>query len=350
MTTAVAFTKADLDQVFDEVNNAQKDVDDKTDALQHAERKAAEVKGLTAAAQRALRDAEASLQLLTLARDEAESNNAEYASLSPQLDAVNAELKQANDRRAKVDHAKRVISDFKIALRRWVNETQGAITNTFDSSATQVEGLTITEDAQKSTVASSLRNQSNILNRRLGELWGPQEGQLDYASQQLEESAPSAARITELVSEQASLVSQRNRVMPKPDKAPGADAIQQAQDGVETARTAAEEAPEVERDRHAKLRLARENLTAAKDRLTAAQVAKGAAERTWIEGIDFIGPGADGFVTPSAKLSTALPPGYSLEWTFDGAPLLPDMQGRTGFNTKDLATGSYAVAVHLTKG
>ena len=67
MNTVVAFPKADLDQVFDEVTNAQMDVDDKTSARQDAEQKAAAVKGLTTAAQNALKNAEANLQLLELA-------------------------------------------------------------------------------------------------------------------------------------------------------------------------------------------------------------------------------------------------------------------------------------------
>ena len=351
MTTVVAFSKADLDQVFDEVENAQTDVDDKTGALQDAEQKAAAVKGLTAAAQRVMRDAEANLQLLELAKDEAESKNAEYASISAQLEAVDAELTQANAQRAAVEQAREAIAGITNALQGWVSETRQAISTTFENSVNAVNGLTVSQ-ANKKNTTGELQTQRDALNTSLDQLGKPQEQQLDDAGQQLEESAPSAARIAELEDQKASLVGQRDSVKPKPGKAPDSGAIQQAQAGVEAAKTAAEEAPEVERDRLAKLRLARENLAAAQDRQTAALVAKDQAERSWIEGIDLMGPGADGSVIAKAKLaSTPLPVGYSLVWTFGGVPVASepagDPAGNIRFDTKKLAAGSYPIAVHL---
>jgi hypothetical protein len=350
MTTAVALTKADLDQVFDEVNNAKTDVNDKAAALQDAEQKAATVKGLTAAAQHALRDAEATLQLLELAKDEAESKSAEYASVSARLDAVDAELTQANAQTATVEQAREAIANIKNAHQGWVSEARQATTTAFGNSISTVNGLTVSE-AQKRNVTDELQRQRDMFHRGLDQLGTPQEQQLDNADRQLEASAPPAARITVLADQKASLVRQRDSSTPKPGKAPDSGAIQHARDGVEAARTAAEEAPEVERDRLAKLRLARENLTAAQDRQTAALVTRGEAERSWIEGIDFVGPGVDGFVTAKAKLvSTPLPSGYSLEWTFDGVPVASDSEENIRFNAKQLATGSYAVAVHLGRG
>ena len=351
MTTAVAFSKADLDQVFDEVKNAQTDVDDKTAALQDAEQKAAAVKGLTAAAQLALRNAEANLQLLELAKDEAESKSAEYASISVQTDAVDAELTQANAQRAAVEKAREAIVGIKDALRGWVSEAKQATTTVFEDSVNAVNGLTASQ-AQKRNTTTKLQTQRDTLHTSLDQLGKPQGQQLDNADQQLEESAPPAERIAELKDQKARLVVQRDSFKPKPGQAPDSGAIQQAQDGVEAARTHVEEAPEVERDRLAKLNLARENLAAAKDRQAAVLVAKDAAERSWIEGIDMVGPGADGSVIAKAKLaSTPLPVGYSLEWTFDGVPVasepLGDREGHIRFDTKQLATGSYAIAVHL---
>ena len=346
MTTAVAFTKADLDQVFDEVNTAQMDVDDKTAALQDAEQKAAAVKGLAAAAQNALRNAEANLQLLELAKEEAESKNVEHTKISDQLDAVQAELTKAKAQSEAVDKARKAITEIKSALQGWISEAKKA-TASYQDSIAAVSKLPITQ-AQIANTTSGLQKQNTALNTSLGKLRNPQERQLNQADRQLKDSAPSAAQIAALEGEKSRLGAQRRRIAPKPGKAPDSGAVQQAQDGVEAARTAAEEAPEVERDRLAKLRLARENLTAAQDRQTAALVARDAAERSWIEGIDFVGPGPDGFVTAKAKLvSTPLPSDYSLEWTFDGLPVASDSEENIRFNAKQLATGSYAVAVHL---
>jgi len=346
MTTAVAFSKADLDQVFDEVTNAQTDIGDKTSALQDAEQKAAAVKGLTTAAQHALRNSEANLQLLELAKDEADSKNAEYASISAQLGAVDTELTQANARRAAIEQARGAITEIKTALQGWVGTAERATTTAFRASIGAVDRLSAAA-REKATATDELLKEQNTLNTSLGELRGLHEQPLDHADQQLEESAPSAAQITALEGQKASLVRQLNKVK-KPDKAPDLGQIQQAQADVEAAKTAAAEAPGVERDRRASLRLARENLTAAQDRLTEALVAKDAAERTWIEGIDLIGPGADGFATAKARLaSTPLPAGYSLEWTFDGAPAPSEPDGTIRFDTKGMASGSYAITVHL---
>jgi hypothetical protein len=346
MTTVVAFPKADLDQVFDEVEDAQADVEAKRGALRAAQEKAEAAKGLTVAAQRALRDAQANLQLLELAKDEAESKNTEYASISAQLADVNAELKQARAQRAAVEQARGVLREIKSALQGWVSEAKQA-TAAFDNSAATVEKLPLTA-AQKKNTVDPLRNEGTSLNTSLDQLGKPQAQRLDDAGQQLDKLAPSATRIARLESDAAGLERKRNMVKPKPGKAPGPAEIQTAEADKEAAKTAAEEAPEVERDRLAKLKLARENLAAAQDRLTASLVAQDAAERSWIEGIDFVGPGADGFVTAKAKLaSTSLPADYSLEWTFDGVAATPDSEGNIHFNTKALATGSYAIAVHL---
>jgi chromosome segregation ATPase len=350
MTTAVAFSKADLDQVFDEVKNAQTDIDDKTSALHDAEQKAAAVKGLTTAAQHALRNSEANLQLLELAKDEAESKNAEYASISAQLEAVSAELTQANARRAAVEQAREAIREIKTALQEWVSTAGQATTTAFQASVSAVDQLRITP-ADKENTTGELQKHHNTLNTSLGKLRRLEDRHLNNADQQLEKSAPSAAQIAELEGKNANLVSQRNKVK-KPDKAPDLRQIQLARAGVEAAKTAAAEAPGVERDRLAMLKLARENLTTAQDRLTDALVAKDAAERSWIEGIDMVGPGADGVVIAKAKLvSATLPEGYSLEWTFDGVPVQSEPPGgREGyirFNTKGMASGSYAITVHL---
>jgi hypothetical protein len=348
MTTAVA-TEADLDQVFDEVKHAQTDVDNRTRALQQAEQKSAAVRGLTAAAQNAQRTAEANLQLLNLAKDESESRSAEYTSISAQRDAVDTELKEAKALQTMVGKVKTAVSEIKNAHDEWVNEAKQTSAEPFRDSITAVREIQNISKSDLATATDRLQRQETTLNTDLGKLGKPQERQLNQADRQLDDLASSAsARVVALEGEKSRLTAQLNRMRPKQVKAPTAHAIEQAEADVETKRTAAEEAPEVERDRQAKLRLARENLTAAQDRLIAAQVAQRAAEQTWLGGIEFLGPGADGFVTPTAKLlATPLPTGYSLEWTFDGAPLLPDAQGRIRFDTRKLATGSYAIAVHL---
>lgn len=351
MTMAVVFSKADLDQVFEEVRNAQTEVDDKSAALQDAEQKAAAVKGLTTAAQRAQRNAEANLQLLELAKDEAESKDAEDVSISAQLKAVDAELTEANARRAAVEQARGAIGEIRNALQGWVSDAQQATNGACQDSVNTIDGLSISP-ADKRNAKKPVQDLQKTLDTSLGKLGKPQGRQLDLADRQLEKSAPTEKQIAELESKRTRLQGQRNRIKPRPGKAPGSGQIQQAQTDVEAAKAAVAEAPDVERDRLAKLKLARENLAAAQDRQTAALVAKDAAERSWIGGIDFIGPGADGFVTAKAKLSsTPLPSGYSLEWTFDGVPVASEPKGsREGnirFNTKGLATGSYAIAVHL---
>jgi chromosome segregation ATPase len=349
MTTAVAFTKADLDQVFDEIEDAQADVKDRTGKLQDAEQRAAAVKGLTTAAQNALRSAEGNLQLLTLAKDETESKSAGYAKISERLAIASDDFAEADKRATAVNNARQALAEINTALEGWVTTAKRA-TAAFGRYAEKVRNLPV-DDAAKSdrrNLAEELAGQGTSLDSELDQLGEPQKERLREADRQLEGSALSPAQLGALKGKVTRLQGELDRIGPKPGKAPDPGEIQQAQADVEAAKTAVEEAPEIERDRQAKLRLARENLAAAQDGLTAALAAKEAAERSWIEGIDLIGPGADGSVIAKAKLaSTPLPNGYSLEWTFDGVPVASDPAGNIRFDTKELAAGSYAIAVHL---
>jgi DNA repair exonuclease SbcCD ATPase subunit len=352
MTMAVALTNTDLDRVFDEIEDAQADVEVKRRAMQAAEKDAEEAKGLPGAAQRNLQNAEARLRVLKLAQAEAEKDP-QYAELVQQLNDAKDKYAKAQSQAAAVKDATKALDEFKTELRQWVAGAR-QITGTLGSHADTVAALSVLQDAEtrKINVADAVRNQGTDLDSRMDQLGGPLTQQLSGAMQQIRRLAPSYQQLGALQRKMSLLEGQLQAARSAQENAPQPGEVDKAKAGYAAAKTAAVEAPEVERDSQVKLTLARQELAAAEDRRTAALVAKDAAERSWIEGIDIVGPGADGAVIAKAKLvSATLPEGYSLEWTFDGVPVQSEPAGaREGyirFNTKGMASGSYAIAVHL---
>jgi chromosome segregation ATPase len=349
MTTAVAISKTDLDEVFDEVEDAQADVSAKRRAVQTAEDQAGAAKGLTAAAQRDLQNSKARLQVLQLGQAEAESNDPQYAKLVQQAQAARDEYTEADRQATAVKQARAALVEINTALGQWVTKAKQA-TAAFASSTNDVLSLPVADTimTQRRTVADALQQQGTSLDSELDQLGEPQKQRLSDADRQLAQLALSPKELGALKRKMTQLEGQRDKAQPKQEKAPDPDELKKVQAGYEAAQAAVDQAPEVERDSQAKLRLARENLAAAEDRRTAALVAKNEAEQRLIEGIDLIGPGADGSVTGKAKLRNETPPdGYSLEWTFDGVPVASDKDGNIRFDTKGMASGSYAITVHL---
>lgn len=350
MTMAVALMKADLDQVFNEVEEAQEDLYAKRGAVQAAEEQAEEAKGLTAAAQRDLKNAVARLRVLQLAQAEA-AKDPEYAQLVHQLDDVSAEYAEAQEQATVVGQAKEALAGYNTALAQWVTEAKQA-TAAFSGSADAIAGLPVAANAEtdRRNAADAVRNRGTELDSKLDQLGNlPQNQQLSDAVQQLDQLAPSPAELEALEQEKTELENRCQAARSRLEKVPDQDDVDRAQVAQEAARTAVDEAPEVERDRQAKLRLARQELAAAEDRQAAAIVAKDQAERRLIEGIELIGPGTDGFLIAEAGLRYGhLPEGYSLEWTVDGI-LVSSYTGMNPIriNTKGLAAGRYAIAVHL---
>jgi chromosome segregation ATPase len=348
MTIAVVKSKTDLDQVFDEVEDAQADVDARRGAVQTAEEEAGAAKGLTAAAQRDLKNAEARLRVLELAQAGAESKDPGYAKLVQQLQAASAKYAEAEKQATAVREAREALAEINTAVGEWVTTaTQAAAA--FGNSADNVYGLSVADDAeaQKRTVGDALRNQGTSLESELGQLGAPQKQRLIDADRKLEGSAPSQPQLDALKREMTRLDGQCKKAQPMQDKAPSSREVKKAQADYEAAKTAVDEAPEVERDRQAKLQLTREKLAAAEDRLTSALVGKDEAERRLIEDIELTGPGADGYVIAEAKLRYKyLPDGYSLKWTVGGVSV-PATEKTIRIDTKELAAGSYVIAVHL---
>ncbi len=348
MTIAVALTKTDLDQVFAEVEAARADVEAKRRAVQAAEQDAEEAKGLPEAAQRNLKNAEARLRVLKLAQADAESNDPEYAKLLKQLQAASDNYAEAERQATAVREASEALAASNAALGQWVTNAR-QVTAALGSSADDVAALSVTDDAeaQKRTVAEAVRNRGTELDSELDQLREPPDQRLSGAVRRLEELTLSSQQLEALEQDKTRLEGQCQTARSALEKRPPPGEVEKAQAVYEAAKTAVDEAPEVERDRRAKLTLAREELAAAEERRTAALVGKDEAERRLIEDIELAGPGVDGRVIAKAKLRYKLSDRYSLQWAVDGVPIYPDKSGDILIDTKDLTAGSYVIAVHL---
>ena len=352
MTMAVVISKDDLDRIFDEVIDTEADVKAQRGAVQVAQEQAEAAKGLTAAAQRELKNAQAKLRVLELGQADAESKDTKYAEHLKQLDVVSKEYADAEKQATAVGEATKALAGIRTALEQWVTKAKQA-TAAFQSSANTVENLPVTGNAvpKKRTAADALRSQGTSLDSDIDQLWEPQKQRLSNAEQQLKASALSPSQIGALKGRKTRLERQCEEAKPKPEEESGIDSgkVKRARADYEAAKRAVLEAPEVERDTQATLQSAREKLAGAEERHNAALAEQDKAERRLIEDIELIGPGADGFVTAKAKLRYELPDSYSLRWTVDGVSAEPDAEGNIRINTKGLAAGSYVIEVHLRR-
>ena len=336
MTMTYGGLKDQLDGAFDEADDAQRDVQTRTEQLQKAQKRADETKGLSAAARRQLKNAEAKYRVL-LERKLAETDT----SARTELEA------KARSAHAKLDRAR-----FYQARQNWLQAAKEATANLGEAVRLVAE-----EEGKASTPArrNELKKKADQLHARQNAI-AAELGKLETQAQLPASGGGTGGPPTagELKSLEAA-AAKADQDLANASRKPGAGyaavsqtELDQAEADVVDAKRAVLEAPEVQRGAQAELRLARERLEEAQERLRIALAERDKAEELVIEDIDLAGPGTDGDVTATARLRQDVPYGYKLNWTVNGTPAGSD-QKVIRFNATDLPVGRFTVELSLDR-
>lgn len=341
MTMTVSGLKARLDSAFHEAEEAEADVRELTGKLERARQRANETKGLAAAARRQRKNAEAKYRVL-LGRKSADADAGALADLEAKAADTRAELERAS---------------FLAATGSWLqaaDEAAASLSRAADlaAEAESRAGSSAKRNELKKK-ADDLRTQQEELDAKLGTLKESQ-AQLPSAGGEGRRGAPSRDRLRSL--EAAVANSERDLAKARErdaDQAGVTDAeLEQAAADVEEAKRAVREAPEAERSAQAELGLAGDRLEDARERLRLAIEKRDKAEALVVDDIDLAGPGADGFLTATARLRQDVPDGYELSWTVAGspAPADRDSEGKSvRVDARQLPAGRYAIEVRLER-
>jgi hypothetical protein len=379
MTTTLT-PEQQLSSAFDEVDLTASEVTKTEKKEQEAQKKAGDTSGLTAAAQRDLRNAEASYRVLFAAveetkelrdrRDQIKRDLHEIGQVERIHETAQAAVVSLQNTVGAVTPFEAATKDARDKTRDATSKVQQAVADVTAVSAQQVSPAGTQEAAPagkgkkppavgQPTVLDTVQALEAIhgaletdhgrlllLHREVGHSQKALQDQL-AAVQTVENEAATFAN--DLVPRKTSLEKELADINEKLAAEPSDKEVRRNKAALDAAQRRFQDAPSTERQAQEQFKVAREAREDAERRYSEALDQRNRAERLFIRGIDITGPNAAGIFTASADLAEQLPPGFRLQWSSNAGTVKPAKGKTVAFDTGKLPPGSYDIEVSVVR-
>jgi hypothetical protein len=365
-TEQLILADADVKATEQEVTNSEK-------AEQDAQTVADDTRGLEAAAQRDLKNAQARFRVLSAAYDEAKGLREEKKRIEEELAEIGC-AEQVRDTTqtaaTALDNAVQAVTPLENATQQARDTTERA-KSSVEEAARQVASAGGQEGALAGTPEgtsartrkvspSTKQNSLDAITRELGNdydhlqtLYTQFQGFLTNLQGQATAVHTAATKAADCANNQKAekkrLQGKLAEIEGKLNGQPTKKEIDQAATDRDTARRRFEDAPGAERQAQEALKLARDAREDAQRRYREALDRRDRAERLFIRDIDITGPNAAGIFTATAVLAENPPPSYELRWSSEAGTVRPTTGKTVAFDTGTLPPGSYDIEVSLER-
>jgi hypothetical protein len=386
MTTMMT-PEQQLTSAFDEVDWTQSEVTKAEKNEQKAQKKAGDTNGLAAAAQRDLRNAEATYRVLFAAVEETSALHEREEQIRRDLIEIGRVERIRSIAHAALEslhHAVAAVGPFESATREARENTHNATTQVQQAvvDVTAVianQGTPVGTQGTASTAATKpgARGRKpraaapppspsqvvtalegiqggleadhralDHLHREVGRFRRGLEHEVTAVGE-VENEAADFAR--ELEPKKAPLEVELAEIEKKLADEPTADEVRRNKAAVDAAQRRFQDAPATERQAQEALKLAREAREDAERRHREALDRRDRVERLFVTGIDITGPNAAGIFKATAVIAEKLPKGYELHWSSNAGSVYPTRGDEVDFNTGKLPPGSYDIEVSVVR-
>lgn len=354
-----------------DVRSTKKEVTRSERAERDAQKVADDTRGLAAAAQRDLKNAEARYLVLFAAAEETKGLRKQRAEIEQELAEIGRADQVSAATRAAVgplDDAVTAVTPLENATQQARDTTEQAKSRVQEAAAqlTSAGGPAGTPASAPGKAAPRARNaapsdKQNSLaaivqeleqdHQRLHDLYRQIQGSVKGLQAQataVQTAATEAADFaTKQTAEKERLLRELAEIDAKLKGQPSPAEVDGAETDRDTARRRFEDAPGAERQAQEALKLTREARENAQRRYREALDRRDRAEGLFITDIDITGPNAAGIFTATAVLAENPPAGYELQWSSNAGTVEPDIGNQVSFNTGKLPPGSYDIEVSL---
>jgi hypothetical protein len=354
-----------------DIKSTKKEVTRSERAERNAQKLADDTRGLAAAAERDLKNAEARYRVLFAAAEETKGLRKQRAEIEQELAEIGRADKVSAATRAAVgplDDAVKAVTPLENATRQARDTIEHAKSRVQEaaekvtSAGGQAEapagrpGKTSpraqnesSSDKQNSldTITQELEQDHQRLQGLYKQIHGSLKGLQAQATAVQTAATEAADFANEQTAEKERLLNERAKIDAKLKGQPSPPEVAEAETDRDTARRRFEDAPGAERQAQEALKLAREAREDAQRRYREALDRRDRAEGLFITDIDITGPNAAGIFTATAVLAEDPPTGYELHWSSNAGTVKPDTGKTVSFNTGKLPPGSYDIEVSL---
>jgi chromosome segregation ATPase len=356
MSTPIKRPEHTLKQAFEEIDRAGQSVADQHQVLADAQKRADAAQALQEAAQVQLKNAQARYSVLAksleLAAPDLEALQARVAERERELALIQEQLRIIEVQTETVEQA-------RIALRELfhnVRDVAAEATVAMAAMRTSVEE--IRGASQPALRTAVVRNMVDALERRHNDLLERRTGyevaltELDTAIETLRMETPSADYLQALATRREWLeldLAEAASELAAKHPAVDLDELRRANDDLEAAKFATEQAPKAVRRAQADIQAATDSLTQAQAQQQAAQSQLDTLEAQFVAGIEVSPPNAAGLVTAKAQFNQDIPAGYTLRWQAGAASVVPETGDAVSIDTTQLPVGETLIEARLVR-
>lgn len=356
MTAPTMRPEEALRQAFDELDQANRLVEEQSMAQAEAQKQVAKTSALQTETQHQLENAEAKYRVLLgsaeLAAPDIRALQARYAERERDLDVTLEELEVAEVEAENARRSRQALEELTDAEGAWL-ETARDVALILRRSADRCDTVSPGAAARAALrgIAQELHDHHTQFQDRLGEL--------EQVLQQMRMAAEGLPMVTVTPAHLIRLTAKRELL--EGELAEIGDALtakqanvdvqhlQEAEAELIALRRTAEEVPRAVRGAQHKLQMATDSLKRAEHSRQDAQNNFNNVEGKIVPEIKVIGPDAAGFFTAQAQLAYQIPEGYTLRWQVGGA-LVESATGETiRIDARTLPIGDTAVVATLER-
>jgi chromosome segregation ATPase len=356
MSTPIKRPEHTLRQAFEEIDRAGQSVADAHQALAEAQKRADAAQAFQEAAQVQLKNAQAKYSVLAESRELA----------SPDLKTLRTRIAERERELAQIQEQLRIlevqaerVEQARIALRELFHNVRDVAAEAIVAmeamrrSVEQIRGA-----SQPALRTAVVRNMCDSLEERHNDLLQRRTGydmtltELEAAIDTLRVEPPSADYLRALATRRDWLEFDRAEAASElAAKQPGVDLdeLRRANDDLEAAKLATEQAPGAVRRAQVELQAATDSLSQAQAQAQAAQSQFDTLEAQFVAGIEVSAPNAAGLITARAQFNQDIPAGYTLRWQAGGASVVPETGAAVSIDTTQLAIGETLIEARLVR-
>ena len=357
MTAPTMRPEEALRQAFDELDQANRLVEEQSMAQAEAQKQVAKTSALQTETQHQLKNAEAKYRVLLgsaeLAAPDIQALQARYAERERDLDVTLEELEVAEVEAENARRSRQALEELTAAEGAWLETARDValiLRRSADRCDTVSPGAAVR--AALRGIAQELHDHHTQFQDRLGEL--------EQVLQQMRMAAEGLPMVTVTPAHLIRLTAKRELL--ERELAEIGDALtakqanvdvqhlQEAKTELIALRRTAEEVPKAVQGAQYKLQMATDSLKQAENSRQdrAEQLRQWSKERI-VPGIEVIAPNAAGFVTAQAQLAYQIPEGYTLRWQV-GEALVESATGeKISIDARKLPIGDTAIEANLER-
>jgi DNA repair exonuclease SbcCD ATPase subunit len=356
MSTPIKRPEHTLRQAFEEIDRAGQSIADQQQALAEAQKRVDAAQALQEAAQVQLTNAQARYSVLAksleLAAPDLEALQARIAERERELALIQDQLRIVEVQAETVEQARVALRELFHSVRDVAAEATVAMA-AMRTSVEEIRGA-----SQPALRTAVVRNMCDALERRHNDLLERRTAyevaltELDTAIETLRMETPSDDFLQALVTRREWLeLDLADAASELAAKQPGVDLdeLRRANDDLEAAKFATEQAPKAVRRAQAGLQAATGALTQAQAQQQAAQSQLETLESQFVAGIEVSAPNAAGVVTARAQFTQDIPAGYTLHWQAGAASVVPETGDEVNIDTAQLPVGETLIEARLVR-